>query len=87
MAERTGLEPATLGVTGRYSNQLNYRSEIMWQDSRLNSTEKQLNFQYRTRMYDQAHYASCIKIVFDGGCCRDRTCDLRLVRAMLSQLS
>ena len=26
MAERTGLEPATLGVTGRYSNQLNYRS-------------------------------------------------------------
>ncbi len=27
MAERTGLEPATLGVTGRYSNQLNYRSK------------------------------------------------------------
>ena len=26
MAERTGLEPATHGVTGRYSNQLNYRS-------------------------------------------------------------
>ncbi len=26
MAERTGLEPATTGVTGRYSNQLNYRS-------------------------------------------------------------
>ena len=28
MAERTGLEPATLGVTGRYSNQLNYRSAL-----------------------------------------------------------
>jgi hypothetical protein len=28
MAERTGLEPATLGVTGRYSNQLNYRSDV-----------------------------------------------------------
>ena len=28
MAERTGLEPATTGVTGRYSNQLNYRSEM-----------------------------------------------------------
>ena len=27
MAEWTGLEPATPGVTGRYSNQLNYHSE------------------------------------------------------------
>ena len=26
MAERTGLEPATPGVTGRYSNRLNYHS-------------------------------------------------------------
>ncbi len=25
MAGRTGLEPATSGVTGRHSNQLNYR--------------------------------------------------------------
>ncbi len=30
LAERTGLEPATPGVTGRYSNQLNYRSEKKW---------------------------------------------------------
>ena len=28
MAEWTGLEPATPGVTGRYSNQLNYHSKI-----------------------------------------------------------
>jgi hypothetical protein len=28
MAERTGLEPATPGVTGRYSNRLNYRSAL-----------------------------------------------------------
>ena len=28
MAEWTGLEPATPGVTGRYSNQLNYHSGI-----------------------------------------------------------
>ena len=28
MAERTGLEPATPGVAGRYSNQLNYRSKL-----------------------------------------------------------
>ena len=26
MADWTGLEPATPGVTGRYSNQLNYQS-------------------------------------------------------------
>ena len=26
MADRTGFEPATSGVTGRHSNQLNYRS-------------------------------------------------------------
>ena len=30
MAQRTGLEPATPGVTGRYSNQLNYHSRIWW---------------------------------------------------------
>ncbi len=28
LAEWTGLEPATLGVTGRYSNQLNYHSVV-----------------------------------------------------------
>ena len=27
-AVRTGLEPATPGVTGRYSNQLNYRTNL-----------------------------------------------------------
>src|SRR4029079_1869284 len=29
MAERTGLEPATPGVTGRYSSQLKYRSAVI----------------------------------------------------------
>ena len=28
LAEWTGLEPATPGVTGRYSNQLNYHSRL-----------------------------------------------------------
>ena len=28
-AVRTGLEPATPGVTGRYSNQLNYRTRVV----------------------------------------------------------
>ncbi|CAM2174034.1 hypothetical protein PSAC2689_230041 [Paraburkholderia sacchari] len=30
LAERTGLEPATPGVTGRYSNRLNYRSVLVY---------------------------------------------------------
>ncbi len=30
LAEWTGLEPATPGVTGRYSNQLNYHSLFWW---------------------------------------------------------
>ena len=29
LAEWTGLEPATPGVTGRYSNQLNYHSKTL----------------------------------------------------------
>ena len=29
LAEWTGLEPATPGVTGRYSNQLNYHSRTL----------------------------------------------------------
>ncbi len=29
-AVRTGLEPATSGVTGRHSNQLNYRTNFPW---------------------------------------------------------
>ena len=43
MAEWTGLEPATPGVTGRYSNQLNYHSASSCSDKafnlRANSTE------------------------------------------------
>jgi hypothetical protein len=62
MAERTGFEPATPGVTGRYSNQLNYRSAA--EEPIANRNWLQL-----------------------GGCCRGRTCDLRLVRAPLYQLS
>jgi hypothetical protein len=30
LAEWTGLEPATPGVTGRYSNQLNYHSRLLF---------------------------------------------------------
>ena len=34
LAEWTGLEPATPGVTGRYSNQLNYHSSSCRNDRR-----------------------------------------------------
>lgn len=30
LAVRTGLEPATPGVTGRYSNRLNYRTTLLF---------------------------------------------------------
>ena len=33
-ARRTGLEPATTGVTGRYSNQLSYRPKLWLDQSR-----------------------------------------------------
>ncbi len=33
LAEWTGLEPATPGVTGRYSNQLNYHSLVLQKTS------------------------------------------------------
>ncbi len=42
LAEWTGLEPATPGVTGRYSNQLNYHSawlqrltQCLWHQSQV----------------------------------------------------
>jgi hypothetical protein len=35
MAEWTGLEPATPGVTGRYSNQLNYHSALSFETTAL----------------------------------------------------
>ena len=37
LAEWTGLEPATPGVTGRYSNQLNYHSLMLQKPSYLKS--------------------------------------------------
>ena len=35
LAEWTGLEPATPGVTGRYSNQLNYHSAVSIQHNAI----------------------------------------------------
>jgi hypothetical protein len=37
LADRTGLEPATSGVTGRHSNQLNYRSATCLKGTAFNT--------------------------------------------------
>ena len=75
MAGWTGLEPATSGVTGRRSNQLNYHpSEVV--ECGVGSYERNFltpNSQLRTVVYGRRN--------------RDRTCDPSLVRAVLSQLS
>ena len=61
MAGRTGLEPATSGVTGRRYNQLNYDPK--------------------------KSFFSILNSALNGRRNRDRTCDISLVRAALSQLS
>ena len=45
VAERTGLEPATPCVTGRYSNRLNYRSTLLPCGNEANITMPLLNRQ------------------------------------------
>ena len=40
MAEWTGLEPATPGVTGRYSNQLNYHSSFTVRTKRTDKSQE-----------------------------------------------
>ena len=40
LAVRTGLEPATPCVTGRYSNQLNYRTKLLFDCLPTKATQK-----------------------------------------------
>ena len=47
VAERTGIEPATSCVTGRHSNQLNYRSAKMMPCSYLLSHKRTLHYHRR----------------------------------------
>ena len=44
LAELTGLEPATPGVTGRYSNQLNYHSLVLRKLNCLNPNARYFLF-------------------------------------------
>ena len=47
MAERTGIEPATSCVTGRHSNQLNYRSAKIKLGDDLLSHNRSLHYHRR----------------------------------------
>ena len=47
LAEWTGLEPATPGVTGRYSNQLNYHSSGQLTSPRLQALPDLANESWR----------------------------------------
>ena len=79
MAERTGLEPATPGVTGRYSNQLNYRSKALAEWTGLEPATPGVTGRYS----DQLNYHSVLN---SGGRYWTRTSDLCRVKAALYQL-
>ena len=72
MAGLTRLELATSGVTGQRSNQLNYNPALFF-----------VNFLILCYPND----AGIIRLEVYGGLNGARTCDTRLVRPMLSQLS
>ena len=84
MAGRTGLEPATSGLTGQRSNQLNYHPK-----ERTVNSKKIKKKQQRIKFLKLCSAALILYLfpVFNGRRNRDRTCDLSLVRAALSQLS
>ena len=50
-AVRTGLEPATPGVTGRYSNQLNYRTKDFCKEELICFAKDSLLFRLRVQSY------------------------------------
>ena len=98
VAEWTGLEPATPGVTGRYSNRLNYHSALTCSGFRRSRPEH-----FRTALYGVptgirtpviAVKGRCPRPLDDGDCIlqfgggkRDRTADLLHAMQALSQLS
>ena len=99
LAEWTGLEPATPGVTGRYSNQLNYHStrsqshqnygSSTWartRDLRINSPALyQLSYRGIFDSKEKAH--RCQWAFKFGGLGRNRTTDTRIFNPLLYRLS
>ena len=51
MAERTGLEPATSGVTGQHSNQLNYSSALIVNLEQLTRSEEDTAIMIHVKHY------------------------------------
>ncbi len=79
MADRTGLEPATSGVTGRHSNRLNYRSAETFSDHSSVATSATGGRLYQNSPRYQALFKTCWhqKQNRDGGPDGTRTRDLR----------
>ena len=82
MAGPTRLELATSGVTGRRSNQLNYDPAVVLFEAGSLPEE---NLPYKRNDFEPG-FPPCFEGK-NGGLNRARTCDPRLVRPMLSQLS
>jgi hypothetical protein len=82
MAGPTRLELATSGVTGRRSNQLNYDPAVV-----LFGAESLPEEDLPDNRNDHRPGSLPPLIGKNGGLNRARTCDPRLVRPMLSQLS
>ncbi len=95
MAERTGLEPATPGVTGRYSNQLNYRSKKLGVPTGIRTPVPTVKGWCPRPLDDgdpgltvlQFHNFTTFRSELTGGAKRDRTADLLHAMQALSQLS
>ncbi len=77
MAGLTGIEPATSGVTGRHSNQAELQPQSFYKTL--------LKFDLFYKPYNYEVFQKFVLIKY--GRYKDRTCDLRLVRPLLSQLS
>jgi hypothetical protein len=88
LAEWTGLEPATPGVTGRYSNQLNYHSaENLGVPTGIRTPVTAVKGRCPRPLDDGDPDKNYSSFTSRGGGKRDRTADLLHAMQALSQLS